>query len=806
LANKQLHLDVAQLTDVGKKREHNEDNMAYVIPKDVQVMARKGALFIVADGMGGHAAGEVASEIAVDTVTKAYYQEDGDDVAASLLIAIKRANALIHQRAAENTLRSGMGTTCVAAVFRGSMIYIANVGDSRAYLVRNGQVRQISQDHSWVAEQVRAGLLTEDQARTHAQRNVITRCLGTQADVEVDVFPELLEEGDAFVLCTDGLSGQVSDDEIRRTVDQTIPQKSVYALVEKANANGGPDNITAIVIGVQEVGLEPPIVRHPVPVGYAGSFDTGEDTAILGLASVPFSVSPRYEEGRIPSDPLPTISGSLNPADIPTAPQPLVASVNRQGRSRLFFPTLALVILVIMTLAGGSAYIYLHGNSGANIDQKVQQAQSLIAQADQDDQDSSLHPALALQALQELANAQALLRNVEKGSLSTRQQTKVMSLFQGNFTTDVRRAIATYNTQMLVTAIPCPSTQLVQQNVQLQALVPAQVGTKTSLYALGADNQVYFVNTANTLTLVKMEFPSYVKINGIAPDGPYLAVLSSQVNTTSSATASTVALFAVGQSKPVASIPIDPTLTKGMMPNLITANGLDIYVVLLPGTGSSKASILDYTLAKAGKSFATPKTSTFSVSDTIISVAAFPNQQLYLLLQGGSVQALQFAGGSQETTPVLVQRSVGQPVTVSPTNFTWKMDVPVPTTGTTFLELSGASQSSVLVAGMIGDSPHLYIMDTVSPRILNLTLANTAGSANGATPTASATIPTASTGGGSVTSSSLQLQGQYISPTLFNQMKSIAVDPQGKVYVLAQNTPSVQNLTPFNSSSQTSCG
>src|SRR5690242_2299722 len=105
--------------------------MAYVIPKDPQVMATKGALFIVADGMGGHAAGEVASEIAVDTVSNAYYQDDGDDVAVSLLQAIRRANAAIHQRAAENMLRSGMGTTCVAAVLRASMAYIANVGDSR---------------------------------------------------------------------------------------------------------------------------------------------------------------------------------------------------------------------------------------------------------------------------------------------------------------------------------------------------------------------------------------------------------------------------------------------------------------------------------------------------------------------------------------------------------------------------------------------------------------------------------------------------------------------------------------------------
>ncbi len=215
--------------------------MAYVIPKDLQVMARKGALFIVADGMGGHAAGEVASEIAVDTISNVYYQDDSDDVAVSLLHAIKRSNALIYQRAAENMLRSGMGTTCVTAVLRGNMAYVANVGDSRAYLVRGGQVKQVSQDHSWVAEQVRAGLLTEDQARTHTQRNVITRCLGTQADVEVDVFSEQLQAGDSLVLCTDGLSGLVGDEEIQRIVEQFMPQESVYHLVERANENGGPD-------------------------------------------------------------------------------------------------------------------------------------------------------------------------------------------------------------------------------------------------------------------------------------------------------------------------------------------------------------------------------------------------------------------------------------------------------------------------------------------------------------------------------------------------------------------------------------
>src|SRR3989440_10335667 len=288
---KQLRLDVAQVTDVGRKREHNEDNMAFVIPKDSQVMASKGALFIVADGMGGHAAGEVASEIAVDTVSNMYYQEDSDDVAVSLLRAIRRANASIHQRAAENMLRTGMGTTCVAAVFRGNMAYVANVGDSRAYLLRGNYVKQISQDHSWVAEQVRAGLLTEEQARTHAQRNVITRCLGTQAEVDVDIFHEELLEGDCLILCTDGLSGLVSDEELKRIVDQFVPQESVYHLVEKANENGGPDNITAIVVRVHELGVEPPGVRNPVPVGgrEIGQEDTGAIN-MLGAAATPYTV------------------------------------------------------------------------------------------------------------------------------------------------------------------------------------------------------------------------------------------------------------------------------------------------------------------------------------------------------------------------------------------------------------------------------------------------------------------------------------------------------------------------------------
>jgi serine/threonine protein kinase len=252
---KVLRLDVAQLTDVGRKREHNEDNMAFVIPKDSQVMANKGAFFIVADGGSvGGLAGEVASEIAVDTVANMYYQDDSNDVVVSLLHAISRANALIQHYDANNKSRNGMGTTCTTAVLRRNQAYIANVGNSRTYLIHRHQIRQITQDHSWVNEQIQAGLITEDQAHYHAQKTVITRCLGAQPKVDVDVFQEELCEGDSLILCTDGLSGFISAEELLRIVDQFVPQEGVYHLVEQANKNGGLDNITIIFVRVQEVG------------------------------------------------------------------------------------------------------------------------------------------------------------------------------------------------------------------------------------------------------------------------------------------------------------------------------------------------------------------------------------------------------------------------------------------------------------------------------------------------------------------------------------------------------------------------
>jgi serine/threonine protein phosphatase PrpC len=249
----QFNLTVAQQTDIGLKRESNEDNMISVVPEDAMVMKTKGALFVVADGMGGHTQGEVASELAISTIREAYYQDPSEDRASSLREAVQKANGIVYQQGATQEVNN-MGTTCVAAVLQDDIVYVANVGDSRAYLIRDGQLRQITEDHSWVAEQVREGNLTLEEAQGHPKSNVIYRCLGTSTAVEIDIFTEQVQEGDLLVLCTDGLSNLVSNQELEDIVRQFSPSDSVQQLIARANEHGGPDNITAMVV---QVSLEP---------------------------------------------------------------------------------------------------------------------------------------------------------------------------------------------------------------------------------------------------------------------------------------------------------------------------------------------------------------------------------------------------------------------------------------------------------------------------------------------------------------------------------------------------------------------
>lgn len=247
-------LQVAQHTDIGCKRSVNEDSFITFLPENPQILQKKGALFVVADGMGGHTQGDRASELAVTTVREVYYQAESADNAASLIQAIRQANKFIYDENIARTditdKKNGMGTTCIAAVLQGKALIVANVGDSRVYVIHEGQIRQVSQDHSLVAQLVREGTITAEQANSHAQRNVIYRSLGTEAEVEVDLFEEPVEEGDALILCTDGLSGLVSDAEMLHIVETYEAEECVQQLIAHANAAGGPDNITAVVVRV----------------------------------------------------------------------------------------------------------------------------------------------------------------------------------------------------------------------------------------------------------------------------------------------------------------------------------------------------------------------------------------------------------------------------------------------------------------------------------------------------------------------------------------------------------------------------
>ena len=242
-------------TDVGRTRDHNEDDFGVGEGAGVE---QYGELLIVCDGMGGHAAGEVASRLGVETILSTYYSDASPDRVDVLRRAFERANARIHAEG-----RGAMGTTGVAALFYQGMLHVANVGDSRAYLIRNDEICQVSRDHSLVGEQVAAGVITADQARSSYYRNVITRALGYQSEVQVDLFHLPLQAGDMVVLCSDGLHGLVGDEEISEIVRSMPLADAVDRLIDLANERGGTDNITAIVAQVDELDALPAGIDHP---------------------------------------------------------------------------------------------------------------------------------------------------------------------------------------------------------------------------------------------------------------------------------------------------------------------------------------------------------------------------------------------------------------------------------------------------------------------------------------------------------------------------------------------------------------
>lgn len=246
----QAHL----LSDVGKKRQKNEDSCILSAPEDPELAEHRGLLFAVADGMGGASAGERASRMALQLLVHGYFTAPYEAAPMALRKALQCANERIFEEAEMNPVYSGMGTTMSAMVIVGEWAYIAQVGDSRVYLIRDRiGIQQLTQDHSLVAEQVRSGLITPDEARTHSLKNLITRAVGIKETVMADLFAVRIKKGDTLLICSDGLSNMVQDSEIRAALSNGDMLAGTRKLVATALDMGGSDNITSLVVRVFDV-------------------------------------------------------------------------------------------------------------------------------------------------------------------------------------------------------------------------------------------------------------------------------------------------------------------------------------------------------------------------------------------------------------------------------------------------------------------------------------------------------------------------------------------------------------------------
>jgi len=244
-------LEYAAISDVGVRRANNQDSHAVVLADSRETWQRRGHLFMVADGMGAHAAGELASKIATDTVPLSYHKRQNVSPPEALLAAVLEANDHIHARGQANSDFHGMGTTGTTLLLLPQGVLLAHVGDSRAYRLRGNRFEQLTFDHSLVWEMQRAGNLSEDEVPGFVGKNIITRSLGPNETVEVDIEgPHPVVVGDTFLLCSDGLSGQVEDDELGTILMCLPPEEAVQSLVDLANLRGGPDNITIVVAKV----------------------------------------------------------------------------------------------------------------------------------------------------------------------------------------------------------------------------------------------------------------------------------------------------------------------------------------------------------------------------------------------------------------------------------------------------------------------------------------------------------------------------------------------------------------------------
>ncbi|MBS1723186.1 MAG: Stp1/IreP family PP2C-type Ser/Thr phosphatase [Armatimonadetes bacterium] len=246
-------VSVGAKTDLGRVRENNEDKFEFYIPDDEARLASKGLLFVVCDGMGGHEAGQIASELATKTFIDVYLNHPATEPEAALRAAVGAANRFVVDVARAVPSRRGMGTTLSALVLLQDQGFIAQVGDSRIYRLREGAIEQLTVDHTWVEEMVRAGVMSREEAELHPNRHMILRAIGAEGDVEPDIFTFGLRESDIYVVCSDGLTNHVGDDDIARIAGENGPSEAAWKLVSAALVGGGSDNTTCIVVRLDEL-------------------------------------------------------------------------------------------------------------------------------------------------------------------------------------------------------------------------------------------------------------------------------------------------------------------------------------------------------------------------------------------------------------------------------------------------------------------------------------------------------------------------------------------------------------------------
>lgn len=240
---------VAARTDMGRVRENNEDKFEFFVAEGLK-RASHGSVFLVCDGMGGHAAGQIASELGSKTFLDVYYQQTAPTAESRLLAAIQAANRHVLQAARAIPGYRGMGCTLSGVVLIQDAGYVVQVGDSRVYRLRQGVLDRLTEDHTWVDEALKNGIITAEEAPTHKYRHVLTRAIGTEDLIEPHVIPIGLETGDTFLICSDGVTNHVSDEQIGLVLEREPPSNAARELVNLALAGGGSDNATALIVRI----------------------------------------------------------------------------------------------------------------------------------------------------------------------------------------------------------------------------------------------------------------------------------------------------------------------------------------------------------------------------------------------------------------------------------------------------------------------------------------------------------------------------------------------------------------------------